>query len=162
MLRLVTPDGGKLNNRKGATQDMEYLIGLILSLAVVALAATVGFDRERAFYSTVLIVVASYYVLFAVMGASRRTLIIEILVASGFFLVAVLGFKRNLWLVAAALAGHGVFDFVRPRFIENPGVPPWWPGFCLAFDLIFGGWLAVRLLLRTNFPHPDAMDRHGG
>ena len=54
---------------------MEYLIGVILSLAVAGFAAVVGFDRERAFYPTVLIVVASYYILFAAMGASGRTLI---------------------------------------------------------------------------------------
>ena len=40
---------------------MEYLIGLILSLAVAGSAAVIGFDRERAFYPTVLIVIASYY-----------------------------------------------------------------------------------------------------
>jgi hypothetical protein len=140
---------------------MEYLVGLLLAVAVVASAAIIGFDRERSFYSTVLIVVATYYILFAVMGASERTLIIEILVASGFFLLAVLGFKGNLWLVAAALVGHGIFDFIRPRFIANPGVPHWWPGFCLAFDVIFGGWLALRLLQRTNFPHySGATGRH--
>ena len=70
---------------------MEYLIGLILSLAVAGFAAVIGFDRERAFYPTVLIVIASYYVLFATMGASRRTLIIETVVAGGFLLVAVFG-----------------------------------------------------------------------
>ena len=56
---------------------MEYLIGVILTLAVAAFAFVAGFDRERAFYPTVLIVIASYYALFAVMGASRRTLILK-------------------------------------------------------------------------------------
>ncbi|HMK31143.1 MAG TPA: hypothetical protein VK473_15780 [Terriglobales bacterium] len=41
---------------------MEYLIGVILSLAVAVFAAVIGFDRESAFYPTVLIVIASYYV----------------------------------------------------------------------------------------------------
>ena len=68
------------------------------------------------------------------MGASRRTLIIEIVVAGGFLLVAVLGFRKNLWLVVAALVGYGAFDFVHHLFIDNPGVPHWWPGFCLVFD----------------------------
>jgi len=134
---------------------MEYLVGLLLAVAVVVFAAVIGFDRERSFYATVLIVVATYYVLFAVMGASSRTLIIEIAAASVFFPFAVLGFKGSLWLVAAALVGHGIFDFVRPGFIGNPGVPRWWPGFCMAFDVIFGGWLALRLLQRRNFPHPS-------
>jgi hypothetical protein len=125
---------------------MEYLIGVMLSLAVAGLATVVGFDRERAFYPTVMIVIASYYVLFAAMGASGRTLIIEIIVASGFLLVAVLGFKTNLWLLVAALVGHGVFDFVHHLFIDNPNVPHWWPGFCLAFDALLGVFLAVRLM----------------
>jgi len=135
---------------------MEYFIGLILSLAVGVSATVIGLDRERVFYPTVLIVIASYYVLFAVMAASRRTLIVEIVVASGFLLFAVLGFKRNLWLVAAALVGHGVFDFVYRMFIQNPGVPPWWPGFCSAFDALLGGLLAVRLIR-----HPERVSFDG-
>ena len=127
---------------------MEYLIGLTLSLAVAGGAAAIGFDRERAFYPTVLIVIASDYVLFAVMGASGQALVIEIVVAGAFLLFAVLGFKRNLWLVAGAIAGHGLFDLVHRLLIENPGVPHWWPGFCLAFDVVFGGALAARLMSR--------------
>src|SRR6476646_6456339 len=128
-----TPTGGR---------KMEYLIGVILTLAVIVFAAVIGFDRERAFYPTVLIVIASYYALFAVMGASTRTLIIESIVAGVFVLFAALGFKGNYWLVVAALIGHGVFDFVRHFFIDNPGVPQWWPGFCLASDVVFGAWVA--------------------
>jgi len=129
---------------------MEYLIGLILALAVAGLAALTGFDRERAFYPTLLIVIASYYVLFAAMGASGRTLVIESVVGVGFLLVAVLGFKTSLWWVVAALVGHGVFDFVHHMFIDNPGVPRWWPGACLVFDVIVGGLLAVRLMRSPN------------
>jgi hypothetical protein len=114
---------------------MEYVIGLFLSLGV-------GLDRERAFCPTVMIVIASYYVLFAVMAPSGGPLVIEIDAASAFLLFAIIGYKRNLWLVAIALVGHGVFDFVHHFLIENPGVPSWWPGFCLVFDLICGGVLA--------------------
>lgn len=132
---------------KAATRHMEYLIGLVLALAVAGFAAVTGFERDRVFYPTVLIIVAHYYVLFAAMGASGRTIAIETAVASAFLLIAVLGFKRNLWLVAAAIAGHGVFDFFHHSLIENPGVPRWWPGFCLAFDVGFGAYVAVRQYL---------------
>jgi hypothetical protein len=124
---------------------MEYLIGLVLSAAVAGFATLIGFDRERVFYPTVLIVVASYYVLFAAAGGSSQTLLVEIAVASGFLLLAVAGFKRNFWIVPAGLAGHGVFDFVHRFLIVNAGVPRWWPGFCLAFDLLIAAWVAVRL-----------------
>jgi FtsH-binding integral membrane protein len=128
---------------------MEYAIGLILGLGVAAGAAMIGFDRERAFYPTVLMVIASYYVLFAVMGASTRTLALEIVVASVFFLAAVVGFKTSPWLLVAAIVGHGVFDFAHHWFIDNPGVPHWWPGFCLAFDVSFGAFLAARLMTHS-------------
>src|SRR6201988_768486 len=111
---------------------MEYLIGVILTLAVAAFAFVVGFDRERAFYPTVLIVIASYYALFAVMGASKRTLVIESILAGIFVLFAVLGFKGNYWLVVAALGGHGVFYFVRHYCIDNHRVPHWCPILCSA------------------------------
>ena len=46
------------------------LIGTGLALAVAVGAGAAGLDRDRAFYPTVLIVVASYYDLFAVLGGS--------------------------------------------------------------------------------------------
>jgi hypothetical protein len=125
---------------------MEYLIGLILSVAVAGFATAIELDRERGFYPPVIIVIATYYVLFAVMGGSSRALLLEILVAAGFLLLAALGFKRSLWFAAAAIVGHGVFDLVHHWFIDNAGVPHWWPGFCATFDVIFGAWLAVRLM----------------
>jgi hypothetical protein len=125
---------------------MEYLIGLALSLAVAGFAIIVGFDRERAFYPTVAIIVASYYVLFAAMAASGRALAFEIAFASAFLLLAVAGYKKNLWLVAVAIAGHGVFDLAHSYLFVNPGVPRWWPGFCSAFDVVLGCLLGVRLM----------------
>ena len=125
---------------------MPYVIGVSLSVAVACFATVIGLARERSFYATVLIIVGSYYVLFAAMAASGRTLVAEIIVAGIFLLFAVLGFKGNLWILAVALMGHGAFDFVHHFFIDNPGVPRWWPGFCLAFDALFGVLMAWRLL----------------
>jgi hypothetical protein len=129
---------------------MEFVIGLVLALAVTGFATAIGLDRDRAFYPTVLIVVASYYVLFATMAASSQIVLVETLVGVAFLLVAVIGFKTSLWLVAAALAGHGAFDFVHSLAIANPGVPQWWPGFCLAFDVTAAAVLAVLLTTRSR------------
>lgn len=129
---------------------MEYVIGSVLALAVAGLAAAVGFDRDRSFASTILIGVASYYVLFALIGASSRAVVVESVVASGFLLVGILGFKTTPWVIAAAMVGHGVFDVMHDLFIQNPGVPSWWPGFCLAFDAVLGLWLAAMALRRSH------------
>jgi hypothetical protein len=127
---------------------MEYAIGLVVSLAIFGSSTVIGFDRERAFYPAVMIVIAAYYVLFAAMGATAAVLVLECAAASVFVIVAVIGFKTRLWLVAAALAGHGVFDFFHHYIIENPGVPHWWPGFCLAADVVAAVFLAVLLKKR--------------
>jgi hypothetical protein len=130
---------------------MEYLIGVVLAAVVCAFAMLAGFDRDRVFYPTVLIVIATYYILFAVMGNSTPALAMESGVAGAFLTLAVAGFKKNLWLVVGALAGHGVFDFFHHTFIQNPGVPVWWPGFCLSFDVLAGIFLAVLLMRRSGF-----------
>jgi hypothetical protein len=109
------------------------------------LARSAGLDRDRSFYPTVTIVIASYYALFAVMGASHEALVIESSLGMVFLAMAVVGFRSSLWLVVAALAGHGVFDFVRGTAIDNPGVPAWWPDFCLSYDLTAAGCLAWLL-----------------
>jgi hypothetical protein len=122
------------------------IIGVSVALAVgVLLGTTVRFDRDRAFYPTVLIVTASYYVLFAVMGASSYTLVLEALAGGVFLLSALYGFRKSLWVVAAALAAHGIFDLIQDSAIPNPGVPVWWPEFCLAFDVTAAVYLAWLL-----------------
>jgi hypothetical protein len=130
---------------------MEYVIGAGLAVGVCVFATMVGFDRDRVFYATVLIVVAHYYILFAVIGSSTPALALESVAAAIFFAFAVVGFRKNLWLIAAALAGHGVFDFFHHLLIQNPGVPVWWPGFCLSFDVLAGGLLAMLLMRRSEF-----------
>ncbi len=136
---------------------MEYLVGVILGLVVGGFATTSGFDRDRAFYPTVLIVIASYYSLFAVMGTSQHsTLAIEIAVGLVFSVFAILGFKKNMWLAAFGIAGHGFFDFfVHSALVANPGMPMWWPGFCGTIDIVIGGWLAIRLWKAPKTVHRE-------
>jgi hypothetical protein len=133
---------------------MEYLIGVGLAAAVYAFAKVSGFDRERVFYPSVLVVVGHYYILFAVMGGSTSALALESLAAAVFLAFAVIGFRKSLWLTAAALAGHGIFDFFHHLLIQNPGVPAWWPGFCMSFDVLAGCLLAVLLMRRSGFASP--------
>ena len=133
---------------------MEYLIGAGLAAAVCAFAMVAGFDRDRVFYPTLVLVVAHYYILFAVMGSSTPVLALESLAAAAFLALAVIGFKKNLWLAAAGLVGHGIFDLFHHLLIQNPGVPIWWPGFCLSFDILAGVFLAILLMRRSGFASP--------
>lgn len=125
---------------------MALLVGVVLAIAAGLLGRFSGLDRDRAFYSTVAIIVASYYALFAVMGASTRVVVLESLAGAIFLLLAVLGFRSSSWLVVMALAGHGLFDLVHGHAIANPGVPAWWPPFCLAYDVTAAACLAWLLM----------------
>jgi hypothetical protein len=142
---------------------MEYGIGIVLALVISFLARLTGFDRDRVFYPMVLVAVAHYYVLFAVLGGSSHSLMIESLVMAAFLCAAYLGFKFNLWLVAAALAGHGVFDFVHAHLVTNPGVPVYWPAFCMAYDVSAAGilaWLLKSSAFRAAGTGRDSKDSH--
>jgi hypothetical protein len=139
-----------MHDRSGPLEHPEGFMGIIVGIVVGLLAALLGrvagFDRDRAFYPTLLIIVASYYVLFAAMGGSRHALVVESAVMVVFVAAAVAAFRGRLWIAAAGLVGHGLFDvLVHEHVIDNPGMPAWWPPFCAAFDVVAGVFLAWLL-----------------
>jgi len=129
---------------------MFYLIGILLALAAFFFSRFVGLDRDRAFYPTVMIVIALLYGLFAAIGGSGNALALESIGIVAFLILAVLGFKSSLWLVVVALFAHGVYDFFHPHLFTNPGVPAWWPEFCMAYDVTAA--IGLAWLLRSHRP----------
>ena len=125
---------------------MAWVVGTLLAFAVGLFATATRLDGDRAFYPTVTIVIALLYTLFAVMGGSMPSLLLESVAATVFIAAAVSGFRSSLWVVAIALAAHGVFDLIHGRVIANPGVPAWWPAFCLTYDVTAAAYLAWRLM----------------
>ena len=124
---------------------MAYIIGVVLALCTCFLATAVGLERDRAFYPTVTIVIATYYGLFAVIGGSLHALMLESVGIVAFLVMSLIGFRFTLWWVVAALAAHGVFDWFHGRLIEDPGVPSWWPMFCLTYDVVAAAYLSWLL-----------------
>lgn len=131
---------------------MEYLIGIVLAVLIGAAARFTGFEKDKSFYPTILMAIATFYVVFAVMAGSSEFIWSELLIAGVFFVVAVIGFQKSLWVIVFGLIAHAVFDYSHTLVIGNPAVPAWWPGFCLAVDATLGIWLAGLLWL-----HPDGM-----
>lgn len=125
---------------------MDYLVGVGLALVICVFGTVAGVDRRRTFYPTTLIVIASFYALFAIMGGSFHALIMESVIIALFVLASVLGFKFSMWMIAAGLFAHGVFDFIHHHIVQNPGVPTWWPNFCMAYDVTAAAYLAWLLL----------------
>jgi hypothetical protein len=145
---------------------LPYAVGVALSIGVALFARRVEFDRDRAFYPTVLIVIASYYVLFAAMTGSMQTLILESVLMTVFVIAAVAGFKGSPWIIVGALVAHGLQDAVHTHIITNAGVPAWWPAWCLAYDVGAAGalgWLLVPAKGSRSWdsPHEGHRPRDG-
>lgn len=127
---------------------MGYIAGVLVAIILLGLAALSGFSRDRSFHATLLMVVASYYVLFAAMAGSLSAMVVESAIATAFLLAAVAGFRRWHWLIVVGLAAHGVFDFVLHPLVTNPGMPAWWPAFCGTFDIAAAACIALLLSTR--------------
>jgi hypothetical protein len=139
---------------------MAYVVGILLACGVSVLARVVGFDRDRAFYPTVLMVVASYYVLFAVMAPAVHPVLMESAVMTAFVVAAIAGFSLNPWITVSGLVTHGLFDAVHGALLENAGVPIWWPAFCLAYDV--GAAACLAWLLTRSQPGGSSLDGRDG
>lgn len=121
---------------------MPYLIGVAVAVLVVVFGALSGFQRERAFYPLIVIVTASYYVLFAALSGDLRVVAAEFGFMLPFVALGVLGLRRGIGFAAAGLAAHGLLDLVHGHLLVNAGLPVTWPAFCLAFDVVGAGYVA--------------------
>ena len=110
------------------------------------LARVTNFDRDRSYYAVVLIVIATYYVLFACIA--NEAVLTETIVAALFLIVAIVGVFRWPLLLGIGIFMHGVFDLMHGYFINNSGVPVWWPAFCASLDVCLGLW--VMYLAKTG------------
>ena len=117
------------------------LVAALLAVGIAALAKFTRFDEDRSFYSTVLVIIASYYVLFAVLDGSGHALAWELVIAVAFSAVAIIGALVLPTLVGIGIIAHGLFDLVHDVFITNSGVPTWWPSFCGSIDVLLGLWV---------------------
>ena len=127
---------------------MEYLVGALMGLGVCALVSVAGFERDHAAYPIMLIVIASYYWLFGVLGGDMAALALEIGISLAFVAAAIIGFRTNLWIVVVGPLGHAGLDAVHSHVVANPGVPEWWPVFCASVDAVAGVYLAWRLIAK--------------
>lgn len=125
---------------------MNILFGIALAIGVGLFGSHAQFDRGRSYYPVILIVTASYNVLFAICANFPLVALGEIICLSAFVVVAIYGFRKNLWTIVFGLVLHACLDSIHDRLIANPGIPMWWPGFCLTFDVFFAAYLGYRLL----------------
>ena len=81
--------------------------------------------------------------LFAVLDGSGHALVWELIIAIVFSTIAIIGAHVSPMLVGIGINAHGLFDLVHDVFIENSGVPAWWPSFCASIDVLLGLWVVI-------------------
>jgi hypothetical protein len=118
-----------------------FITGAGLALVLAIFGKLTSYEKDRSFFPTLLIVIASYYLLFAILDGSVSTILIEIAIASFFIVLAIWGSYRFPLIVGAGIALHGIFDFMYGHLYVNNGVPVWWPAFCAGIDIPFGLWI---------------------
>ena len=102
---------------------MEYLIGVGLAVLVCVFAALVGFDRERVFYPSLVTVIATYYVLFAVIAGSYHALAFEALIAAAFFAMVFGGTVPPRFRPRLVTPGRARRCLLSRRFDSGSGLP---------------------------------------
>jgi hypothetical protein len=125
---------------------MEILIGSILAAVIALLARKIGFDNDKSFYPVLLIIIATYYILFAIQIGDEKAVLLEIIYAICFIIIAIIAYFKSLWLVVLMLFLHGIYDYIIP----HSGAPFWWRGFCLSVDFVFAGFLFFKLFFRRS------------
>lgn len=129
---------------------MNYVVGILLSLVTCGVALLLPAGRDRWFFPAMVVVIVLFDVWFALMGGDRNALLFEAAILFAYLMTALLSYKFSLWLAVVALAAHGAFDLTHFMFFQNKGIPAWWPGFCMTFDVIAALFLGAMLVWRAR------------
>ncbi|UWR24570.1 hypothetical protein [Sulfitobacter sp. S190] len=121
------------------------LAGVGLGGATVALMAIGGVMHQRGTWATIMVAIASFYVVFAIQTGDTLEIVVHTGLAAGFTALAIIGARTSSWILAAALLGHGIFDVFAGSVIANHA-PGWWGPFCLGIDVVLALTLAAMLL----------------
>lgn len=130
------------------------LVGV--ALGVLTILAARAIRGERWLYAIGLLVLPGLYAFFALRVGDHGAIVEELtyglpwLVAGLAF--ALLSIRHSAMIVGLLWIFHGLFDLVHDHFIDNAGVPSWYPAFCFSVDVVVGAYL---IWLSRRIPRAD-------
>jgi hypothetical protein len=125
--------------------SIPLLIGAVTCVAFILGARTTNPRRELIIYAVGLVFAAMVYVGFAIVGgASWSWLGLEVAGVVVFASVALVGLRVSVWAISIGWAAHTAWDVLLHGVQEAAFVPEWYPVFCIGFDLVLAGYVAVR------------------
>ena len=117
--------------------------GAVLATFTVGAALVLPRDLVLPLFALLLAFAAAVYVGFAEAGAPENEKRVQWIVALGFVGLALLGLHLSPWILALGWALHTVWDFLHHQEILKTRTADWYPGACLAYDLVVAGFIVV-------------------
>jgi hypothetical protein len=95
-------------------------------------------------YAIGLIVAAALYLVFSVTAFNSTWLMVELIGVAIFTVIAWLGLRFTVWFLVFGWTIHVAWDVCLHLISQQAFVPDWYPVFCISFDLIVAGAIAVK------------------
>ena len=128
----------------------EILIGGILAVGLVAFWSRSHPKIMIKVWQQGLVIAAFIYVVFALYRQNYEWLKVEFLGLVLYGTLAWLGTKKSVLFLGIGWSLHIFWDLLLHQGGHPGYVPSWYPGVCLGFDLIVGGYLIWHFFNRGN------------
>ena len=129
---------------------LEIIIGIVAAAFLLFLYRNLPTKKSISLWENGLIIAAIIYVVFAIIGRNWTWLPYEIM-GVGIYGVAVLLSRKfsPVWLGIGWVL-HVLWDLLLHPNGHSGYVPDWYPGVCLGFDLMIGGYVFWLLFKRKK------------
>ena len=133
---------------------IEFLIGVSLALSTIFVSRSM--NVRNWLYTAFLLSLPAIYMAFGLFSGTSGVILNEFIYGIPYFIIAIIclkfNFKYATYIVSLLWLAHGAYDLWHSQLFINSGVPSWYPLFCLAVDIVIGGYLLLLALNsgRTN------------
>ncbi|MFC1791917.1 DUF6010 family protein [Gemmatimonadota bacterium] len=118
------------------------LKGLLAGGITMGVAAVFPETLVFPFFAVVLGVAAGIYPGMAMASSEGGYPAVEWMAALGFVAMGMVGLWVSPLYLAVAWLLHGLWDLLHHITALGDGIPEGYPGFCLAYDVVIGGFVA--------------------
>ena len=126
-------------------EDHPLKLGGGLALITIALSIFLPEPITITLLGILLMAIAAVYIGFAIADGNPRAIVIESVVALLYLYGIALGLMWSAWVLVLGYFAHGLWDWVHHHDFSAT-TPRWYIPFCVIYDWIIAGFLAVLIL----------------
>ena len=125
-------------------------MGALLAVATIPLHLLLSKTQSEQFAAVLLAACGAIYIGFSLQKGNLAQIATELTVATGFIAAALAGLWVTPWIVPAAWAAHGIWDYAHHQGSKLASIPSrlvsiplWYPPVCAFADWVVAASLAV-------------------